>query len=367
MMRRCTKCVMPDTRPRIEFDENGVCNACNYAMSKQHIHWRTRKKKFIFLLEKFKTDKGYDCIVPCSGGKDSTYVAYQLKYEYGMHPLAVTVAPNMYTDAGKKNMENFQKVGIDHILFTLNKEVLRKLARKTFIEYGDPFIPWVTSIYSVPLQMAIKMGIRLVVYGECGEVELGGRTDIDGRELGETVLRETIKTGSADDFKTPENWGDDEITHRDIEPYIIPSKEELSDVTAIYYGFYHLWDDHFHYQFVKEKVGFFETEERKEGTYSNYSSIDDKLDDLYIHLAYRKFGFGRCTKDACKDIRAGIITREQALEYVKKYDAEPPMEYLVDVLDFLNMTGQEYYNVLDKFTKTGGVDDRQSEQIHSSS
>lgn len=353
-MRYCKECVMPDTRPRIEFDEEGICNACRYAKKKRKIDWDARKEIFKEILDKyrFKDPMKYDCVIPVSGGKDSTYIAYMMKNEYKMNPLAVTFASNMYTDVGFKNAENFKKIGIDHILFTPNREVLKKLSRKMFVEYGDPFIPWVTGVYSIPIRVAVNFKIPLVIYAESGEAEYGGSTEKDDDfEIRETDLRKFVRTGDAKDWKYPENWANEEISLSDLKPYIFPSQEELDSagVKPIYFGYFHYWDDYENYKFVKEKIGFNEVEGRKEGTYTAYSSIDDKLDDVYMHLMYLKYGFARATKDACKDIRAGRLTRDEAIELVRKYDGELPYQYLRDVLNFLDMDEREFWRVMESF------------------
>ncbi len=353
-MRYCKKCVVPDTRPRIEFDAEGVCNGCRYAEKKRKVDWGMRKQNFKQILDKYRTNDPmkYDCIIPVSGGKDSTYIAYMIRNEYKMNPLAVTFASNMYTGVGSRNIENFKRIGIDHILFTPNRDIFRRLSRKMFIEYGDPLIPWVTGIYSTPLRIAINFKIPLVIYAECGEAEYGGSTEKDEEyEIYETNLRKFVRTGDAKEWKYAEDWTDKDIPLSSLKPFIFPSQEELNSagVRAIYFGYFHYWDDYMHYKFVKQKIGFNEIEGRIEGSYTNYSSMDDKLDDLYMYLMVLKLGFGRATKDACKDIRAGRLTRDEAINLVREYDAEFPSQYLKDILVYLGMNEKEFFQVLESF------------------
>jgi len=354
MVRYCKKCVMPDTRPRIVFDEEGVCNACRYAEKKKKIDWNKRKEQFKKILDGYrsKDPTKYDCVIPASGGKDSTCIAYVMKHEYEMNPLAVTFAPVMYTDPGFKNSENFRKMGIDHVIFYPNRDVLRKLCRKMLVNYGDPFIPWVTGIYSTPLRIAINFKIPLVIYAECGEAEYGGSTEKDEDfEIHEEDLKKFVRTGDAKDWKYPENWVNEDISLSDLNPYLFPNQEELdrAGVKPIYFAYFHPWHSYENYRFVKEKIGFNEVEGRIEGSYQNYSSIDDKMDGLYMHLMYLKFGFARATKDACKDIRDGRLTRDEAIELVRKYDGEFPRRDLKEILEFLDMTEEELWEVLEKF------------------
>ncbi|MEM2963779.1 MAG: N-acetyl sugar amidotransferase [Candidatus Anstonellales archaeon] len=357
-MRYCKKCVMPDTRPRIEFDSEGVCNACRYAEMRSKIDWSQMKKKFEAICDRYRSKDGsWDCVVPASGGKDSMLIAYKLKYEYNMHPLAATFAPVLYTGAGWKNIENMRNAGIDNIVLYPDRKVLRKLCKKMLVEFGDPFIPWVTGVYSFPLRVAINYRIPLVVYAEPGEAMYGGSTKIDDKEITEETLRITIKTGSAKDWVFPENWDklfpEGEITKNDLAPYIYPTQKELDEVNvkAIYFAAYHPWGAYQNYQFVKTHVGFHTLGKRIRGSYQNYSSIDDKIDGLYMYLMYLKFGFARCTKDACKDIRDGRLSREEAIKLVKKYDGEFPYteKELKEILDFLQMSKKELFQVLEKF------------------
>lgn len=353
-MRYCKRCVMPDTRPRIEFDEEGICNACRYAERKKEIDWGRREEQFKEILERYRSKDPYkyDCIIPASGGKDSTCIAYTMKHKYKMNPLAVTFAPVMYTNPGFKNTENFRKIGIDHVVFYADREVLRKLCRKMLINYGDPFIPWVTGVYSTPLRFAINFEIPLVIYAECGEAEYGGSTEKDeDYEIREEDLKKFVRTGDAKDWKYPENWTDEEVSLADLKPYLFPTQEELGrvGVKPIYFAYFHQWDGHENYRFIKEKIGFNEMSGRIEGSYQNYSSIDDKIDGLYMYLMHLKFGFARTTKDACKDIRGGRLTRDEAIGLVKKYDSEFPRQDLEEVLEFLQMDEENLWQTLERF------------------
>jgi N-acetyl sugar amidotransferase len=358
MVRYCKKCVMPNTRPRIEFDEEGVCNACRYAEMRSKIDWNKMKRKFEAICDKYRSKDGkWDCVVPASGGKDSSLIAHKMKYDYDMHPLAVTFAPVLYTEAGAKNIEYMRKAGIDNLVLYPDRRVLSKLCRKMLVEFGDPFIPWVTGVYSFPLKVAINYKIPLVIYAEPGEAMYGGSTKVSDEEITEKTLKITIRTGDAKDWKQPENWMQlfpkGEITRKDLEPYIFPTQQELDDanIKAIYFAYYHPWGAYQNYQFVKKYIGFSELGKRMLGSYQNYSSIDDKIDGLYMYLMYLKFGFARCTKDACKDIREGRLSREEAIKLVKKYDGEFPYtkKELKEILDFLGMKEEELWPALEKF------------------
>lgn len=348
-MKYCKKCIIPDTRPRITFDENGICSACQYAEQKKHIDWNSRGKEFDKLLDKYRSKNGgYDCIVPCSGGKDSATIAYKMKYEFGMHPLLVTVPPCVYTDIGRKNLDDLIAKGFDHIMYTPNPEISRKLARKLFIKFGDHFIPWVQAVFAIPLKIAVNFNIPLVIYAEDGEAEYGGtykkRKYID--EITEEDIRKFYLTGN-----NPKDWIDDEITEKDLEPYFLPSSKDLKrvGVKPIHFGYFMKWNPYENYLFAKENTGFQPREGRSWGTYTNYASLDDQTDEFHYYLAWIKFGFCRATSDACHEIRDGQMTREEGVKLAKKHDGNFPKAYLKTFLEYLDITEKEFWEVVEKF------------------
>lgn len=172
----CKNCTVSNQRPRITFDTNGVCSACNYAKFKRsQIDWSTRESELQSLCGRNRKSNGeYDVIVPCSGGKDGSFVAHQLKYKYGMNPLAVTWAPLKATLLGRQNLDAFLASGFNHILGTPNPQVTRKLTNLSFVHLGDPFQPFIYGQTNFPLHMAVKYNVQLIMYGENGEVEYGG-------------------------------------------------------------------------------------------------------------------------------------------------------------------------------------------------
>ena len=175
-VKYCKKCTISNQRPRITFDNEGVCSACRFQEYKRHeINWESREEELLKLCDQHrKSDGSHDVIVPCSGGKDGSFVAHQLKYKYGMNPLCVTWAPLRPTEIGRKNLDSFIAAGFDHILGTPNPQVTRKLTELSFRHLGDPFQPFIYGQTNYPLQIACTHGISLIMYGENGEVEYGG-------------------------------------------------------------------------------------------------------------------------------------------------------------------------------------------------
>jgi N-acetyl sugar amidotransferase len=345
----CKKCTISNQRPRITFDAHGVCSACNFAEHKRNeIDWGRREMELVNLCDKHRKNNGeYDVIVPCSGGKDGSFVAHQLKYKYGMNPLAVTWAPLKATEVGRRNLDLFIAAGFSHILGTPNPVVTRKLTQLAFEHLGDPFQPFIYGQTNFPLHIAVKYNIPLIMYGENGEVEYGG--DMKNANSPTRKIQDHDKhyfSGLPPDF-----WKEHGLSDKDLYPFIAPKYTEiLSNKTEIhFFSYYKFWDPQENYYYCRENTGFQPNPERSQGTYSKYASLDDQIDGFHYYLSYIKFGIGRATSDAAHEIRDGKITREEGVALVKKYDHEFPNKYYDVFLDYCNMTDQKVHEVLDSW------------------
>ncbi len=345
----CKSCTVSNQRPRITFNEKDICSACTFSdFKKDKIDWEHREKELSILCDKYRKNNGeFDVIVPCSGGKDGSFVAHQLKYKYGMNPLAVTWAPLLPTPVGRKNLDNFIDSGFDHILGTSNGKAARKLARLAFIYLGDPFQPFIYGQANFPLQMAVKYNVSLIMYGECGEVEYGG--DMDNAL---TPIRK-IENHDRHYFSglPPEFWLQHGVTQSEINPFLSPKYEDImKNKTEIHFlGYYKFWDPQENYYYCKENTGFTPNMERSEGTYSKYASLDDRIDGFHYYLGFIKFGIGRATSDAAHEIRDGKIDREEGVALVKKYDSEFPNKYYKDFLDFVSLDESQFEEIIDNW------------------
>lgn len=347
----CKKCTISNQRPRITFDENGVCSACNYAeYKKTKVDWGQREKELKDLLDKHrKNDGSYDVIVPCSGGKDAAFIAHELKYKYGMNPLTVTWAPHLYTDIGFQNIHNMSRMGdLANILLTPPGKIHRLLTRLSFEILGDPFQPFIYGQTNMPLQMATLYKIPLIMYGENGEVEYGG----------DMKNAFTPRRDYASDHKKhyfsglgPEDLIKYGISEKDLKPYMPPGNEELKKIeTEIhFYGYYTKWTPQENYYYCVENTGFSPNPVRSEGTYSKYASLDDQIDGFHYYLAFIKFGIGRCTSDSAHEIRDGHLTREEGVALVGKYDGEFPVKYFKVFLDYCGITEEYFWEVVDSW------------------
>lgn len=350
MVQFCKTCLMPNTRPRVEFDNNGVCNACHNAERKPKIDWDQRRKAFLETIEEKKAQGGhpdYDCIVPWSGGKDSSYIAHRLKFEFGLNPLLVTFSPLIPNEIAVHNREEMIKLGFDHLMVRPNQAVSRRISKRFFIERGNPKIHWDAGVNSLPVRVAVNYKIPLIFYAEHGESEYGGRV------LSEDSLRirdftEVIENQIGDD---PLNWMDDEITEHDLFPYIYPDMSEVEEVgvQAMYFSYFFRWSMLQNYEYIKDKIDFRLADGgRTQGTFTNFDSLDDKIDNLYYHMQYVKFGFGRATRDACRMINNNQMDRATALQHVRDFDHEFPSHDHDAHLDYLGMSETEFMETIDK-------------------
>lgn len=344
----CKTCLMPNSRPRIVFNKEGICNACVNAQNKPLIDWEAREKEFFNIIDKF-TSKGalYDCIVPWSGGKDSSTIAHKLKYKFGLNPLLVTCSPMLSTEVGDHNREELIKQGFDHYFFRPNQKIHRILARRFFIERGNPKVAWDAGVNTIPVQAAVKFKIPLIFYAEHGESEYGGKVLKENSNM-ISDFTEVLEHQIGDD---PRNWITDEISEKDLAPYLYPSIEDVEkiNVKALYFAYFFKWSMFENYNYIKEKYDFrTHPKGRTIGTFTNFDSLDDKFDNLYYYMQYIKFGFGRCIRDASRFIQNKHMTYEEGLNYAKKYDGEFPVEYLDDVLEYLDLTYDEFIQVVDK-------------------
>ncbi len=345
----CKLCTISNQRPRIKFDNEGICNACRFQKYKRsEINWDDRDQELLELCNRHrKSDGEHDVIVPCSGGKDGSFVAHQLKYHYGMNPLCVTWAPLRYTNIGRQNLDAFINTGFDHILGTPNPVVTRKLTQLSFSELGDPFQPFIYGQQNFPLQIALNHGVSLIMYGECGEAEYGGDM--------KNALRPTREISDHNKHffsgMPPEYWQEHGISFADLKPFMQPNINNITkNKTEIhFFGYYKFWDPQENYYYCIENTGFSPDAERSEGTHTKYASLDDRFDGFHFYLGYVKFGIGRSTQDTAHEIRDDKIDREEGIALVKRYDGELPERYLDEFLEYCQITRQQFDDIVDSW------------------
>ncbi len=353
----CKKCVVSNQRPRILFDSEGVCSACNYAYRKHHeIDWAEREAQLVALLDRHRSKDGsYDCIVPASGGKDSGYVAHLLRDQYGMHPLTVTWPPFLYTDIGWQNFVALKDAGFDNVLFSPNGKIHRKLTRLALELHGDAWDPFAYGQKSIAFHAAVKWKVNLIFYGENGEVEYGGSLkNIDKPFEHPDDFKELYFKGSGVDELLDAGlevgrFNQQELGPNSLQFYRLPPLQELKELNPEMHwmSFYKKWVPQENYYYATEHTGFKANPGRSEGTYSKYASLDDKTDGFHWYLGYIKFGMGRASRDAQMEIRNNHISREEAVTLVKRYDGEFPQKYFKDFLEYTDMQESDFWEVVD--------------------
>ena len=364
----CKKCVISNQRPSstvefknekgekksvINFSDDGICSACIFQAEKEtNIDWASRDDDLRKLLAGFRSSDGsYDVIVPGSGGKDSAYTAHILKYKYGMNPLTVTWAPHLYTDIGMKNFQEWMHTGgLDNILYTPNGNLHREMTRNAFHKLLHPFQPFIVGQRIIGPAMAKRFGVKLVMYGE-NQAEYGNAIEENSNPImnmdffsSEDPLEMKFGGVSMKDYIDAGQY-----TKDDFAPYIAPKQQDLIDsgVEVHYLGYYLKWDPQECYYYAVENTGFQANPQRTEGTYSKYSSIDDKIDPFHYLTTLVKFGIGRCTYDAAQEVRNEKITREEAVHLVGKYDTEFPAKYFKEFLEYIDTSEEDFHKVLD--------------------
>ncbi|MGC6480086.1 MAG: N-acetyl sugar amidotransferase [Flavobacteriaceae bacterium] len=349
----CSKCLFPETKPDLTFDENGVCTACQSAQQKDiGIDWEQRKEEFEKIIQNYKKDDiGYDCLIPVSGGKDSTYQAYFMKEVYGMNPLCVCFETTYATDLGNQNLDNLSRMGIDVIHFKKNHTAYKKMVVESFKRVGDEMWPNHIGIFTIPVMCAVKFNIPLIIWGENSQMEYGGPDlrSIQSRVLNRKWLEEF---GGLLGNRIEDMVGVDGLTRKELTPYFYPSDEEINrvGVVGIFLGSYFFWDARKQLDIIKKK-GFQVKEDGPiEGTYTNYENLDERLVGLHDYLKYVKYGFGRATDHACIDIRNARLSRDEALQLVQKYDGKYPHYGVQSFVEYSGMDKAEIDTVIDSFT-----------------
>ncbi|RTK04473.1 N-acetyl sugar amidotransferase [Campylobacter jejuni] len=348
-MKFCKKCVMPDTKPDLHFDAEGVCDACRSQESKNYeIDWKTREKEFLELIKKYKKHPIYDCVIGVSGGKDSHFQTIKM-LELGLNPLCVCFEPSAPTKIGRKNLENLNKLGVDLIHVKRNPKVCKILAREGFQRTGDTEWQNHLGIFTTVVRMAVNFDIPLMIWGESPQIEYGGPVSSKTKNtLDRTWLEEF---GGLLGNRVSDMIGVQGLTEKDLYFYTYPSDEEIQKVglTGLFLGYYFKWDYKVNLKVSKEH-GFSTTDRPVETTYENFENLDCYSNHVHDYLKYCKYGFGRATDNACIDIRLGYIDRKQGVKLVNKYDGRVPTKAIKKYLEFSGFSEEEFQKIVDSFT-----------------
>ena len=334
------------TRPRITFDARGWCNACVWTEKKKSLNWEARQVELLHLLDRHRRSDGeFDCLVPLSGGKDGSYVAYNLKHKYGMNPLCVTVTPALPLPLGDQNLRSFVESGYNHISINPNYEAMRALNIAGFVEMGFPYYGWLISIHTAVIRMATVFGIDLIFYGEDGEVEYGGSTETSKNPIYDVHYQKKVYLeGGYEKVLAASGLNASELNF-----FRFPSDDQINKnaLQLTHWSYFENWDPYRNYLVAKEHCGLKEAEDSNVGTFTNFSQNDQALYALHTYLMYLKFGFGRANQDSCIEVRRGAMDREQAVNLVRLYDGHYPEEFMQQYLTYYQMTQADFDQVID--------------------
>ena len=358
----CTNCVYPSVAATpLTFDENGLCSGCRVATQKQAIDWDERFAMLRELVDEYRTNSNYDIVIPVGGGKDSYFQAHIVTKELGLKPLLVTYHGNNYLPVGEHNLQRMREVfDCDHIIVRPSEDMLIKMNRIGFKLQGDMNWHNHCGIFTVPIQVAVRYGVPLMMWGEHGFMDLGGMYSYnDFIEFTAKFRLEHAQRGyDWYDFTDEglEQLGRPELkeglTAKDLLWAQYPSDEAIDSVgvRGLYLSNFLNWEANRQVKLMMELYDWKPSDEPFERTYRRFSNLDDMHENgIHDYLKFIKVGYGRATDHSCKDIRAGLMTREQGVEMVRQYDHVKPRKDLDRWLKYVNMTEDEFDSVCDTF------------------
>lgn len=354
MLTYCKRCVMPDTKPDLQLDEQGICNACRNYENRTVIDWDNRYQKLLQVLEKYRRPEGsnWDCIVPVSGGKDSTYQVIRI-LQLGLNPLCVTSTTCDLSDIGRKNIENIKRLGVDYIEMSPNPKIRAKLNRIGLTQVGDISWPEHVGIFTIPVRAAVQFNVPLIIWGENSQNEYGGPASAAENNI--LTRRWLEEFGGLLGLRVSDLIGMEGIEAKHLIPYTYPSDEDLAKVgvTGLFLGYYLPWDG-LSNALIAQAYGFTTYQKTVEGSMVSYENLDNYQTGIHDYFKFLKFGFGRATDLACLHVRRDRLTRTDALSIVQRLDGQFPWEYLgkslVDILEPLDLTVDQFVKICDKFT-----------------
>jgi N-acetyl sugar amidotransferase len=353
MLKYCTRCVMPYTKPDLHLDEAGVCNACRAYEHRKAVDWDQRRQELLTILERYqRPESNWDCIVPVSGGKDSTYQVVRM-LQLGMNPLCVTSTTCDLSPIGRKNIENIKNLGVDYVEFSPNPLIRAKLNRIGLTEVGDISWPEHVGIFTIPVRAAVQFNVPLIIWGENSQNEYGGPAAAAENNI--LTRRWLEEFGGLLGLRVSDLSSTYGIAQKHLLPYQYPSDEELQrvGVTGLFLGHYIPWDG-LSNALIAQANGFTTFDQAVEGSMVNYENLDNHQTGIHDYFKFLKFGFGRATDIACLHVRRERITRQDALEIVMARDGKFPWTYLgkplKNILDPLDISIDEFIKICDRFT-----------------
>jgi N-acetyl sugar amidotransferase len=344
----CRRCILPDTRPHLRIGPDGVCNACVAHAGKAAIDWdaRYRRLQAVAAAARAQVKNGYDCLIPVSGGKDSTWQTVKC-LELGLKPLAVTWKPPGRTEVGRRNLENLIALGVDHIDYAISPEVERRFMLETFARCGSTAIPMHLALFNIPLMLAVRLRIPLVVWGENSAFEYGSADEAD---TGFRLDARWLATYGVTQGTTAADWVSERLPARDLTAYFGPTEEELTaaGVRAIFLGYYLRWDPD-ETRRVALQHGFRSDPAGPRTGYYAFADIDDDFISLHHWMKWYKFGFTRLFDNLSLEIRNERMCRDDALTIVRSAGDQTPWADIERFCRFANIGQSRFLAIAERF------------------
>lgn len=350
----CTRCVMPSTKPDLSFDEEGVCNACRNYENRKSINWDQRMAELKQILDKYRSKDGsnHDCIIPVSGGKDSTFQVLKM-LELGMNPLCVTATTDKLSDIGRYNIENIKKLGVDYVEVSTNPVIRRKINKITLKQVGDISWPEHVTIFTVPIREAVQRNIPLLIWGENSQHEYGGPAGaVETNVLNRRWLEEF---GGMNGLRVSDLHGMEGIDKRHLIEYTYPTDQDLAKVgvTGLFLGYYLPWDGP-NNAFIAQAHGMKTYPTIVEGSIVSFENLDNLQMRIHDYFKFLKFGYDRVSDWISIYIRRNRLSREEGMNLVRKIAGKFPNSYMGcqidEILDDIDLSMEEFINICDRYT-----------------
>lgn len=346
--------MLPSTKPDLSFNNDGVCSACTAYENRTHVDWSARATQFSTIMSQHSSvnESNWDCIIPVSGGKDSTYQVIKI-LELGYKPLCVTATTCDLSKIGRRNIENLKNLGVDHVEFSPNPIIRRKLNNIGLKIVGDISWPEHVGIFTIPVRAAVQYKVPMIIWGENSQNEYGGPALAQNAPV--LNRRWLEEFGGMLGLRVSDLSDSHGISQRDLIPYTYPTDQELSlvGVTGLFLGHFFPWDGLSNY-LISQAHGFESLGQAIEGSMVDYENVDNYQAGIHDYFKFLKFGFGRATDLVSNHIRRGRLTRGEGLAIVQSRDGMYPISYLrkplEEILDNIKVSVSEFNDICDKFT-----------------
>jgi len=349
-MRYCKRCLYPETHPlNITFGKDGVCSGCRVHEEKFSIDWKTREQSLLKILNSYRSETGnnYDCIIPVSGGRDSYFIVHMIKNVYGMNPLLVMYNKHYNTRRGLRNFANLKVTfNCDAISMVCDPAKLKRITKYTLEKLGSIYWHVLAGQTVFPVQSAVRHKIPLIIWGaHQGLDQVGMYSHLDEVEMTRKYRKEHDLMGlEAEDLL--DNSG---LVESDLLQFFYPHDKELEKigVRGIYLGNYIPWDSKAQHELMIKTYGYETSSQQR--TFDTYNDVDCiHYSGLHDYIKYIKYGYGKVTDHACREIRWGRLTRDEGIQLVKAYQDKLPND-IPHFLRWIGLSGEHVFKTVNKF------------------